>query len=251
MTRFLVIGDGRSGSTWLADMIRQHPRAACLMEPLAGSYKGGLYHHRYYWPDAAVWRCPKEAPVRGTYKYMGKYFDEKVWAIPKDAVGAKLLSFYFSWYRPSLPNYLRKIKRLKVVWIERNPLRKVLSEWYAQSLHNWNVEHPHEIKRREPSCVPWDFMRRKMVEYDQNRRNMDQTFRGRPICRVHYHNLLKHLNDSMDEVCRFLNIEPRDQYTTVFQRMTPQPFKDLVLNWRELKNLTPAPWRKYWERDKS
>jgi hypothetical protein len=250
MTKFVVIGDARSGTTWLADMIRQHPNAACLMEPMAGKYDHRLFHHQYYWPDDdAVWVGPDPKP-QGVYAAIGDYFDERVWPIPRAATGAKLLSFYFSYYK-GLNRYLQTVEDLRVIRIERNPLRKALSDHFASILSNWNAQGDEKVKERKPCELDWAYLRRRLQEYEQNAKNMDRVFKGRPLCRVYYHNLAKFNKPTMDEVCNFLEIDPLSEYTTVYHKMTPQSFEELVLNWQELKERTPPKWRKHWERDKS
>lgn len=250
MTRFVVIGDPRSGTTWLADMIGQHPQASCLMEPLAAVYADRLDHHHVYWEDDDVWRCGREKPVRGTYAGIGRYFDNKVWTLPGVATGSKLLSFYLSWY-PGFRKYIQTVDDLQVIWIERNPLRKALSDWYARQLQNWYASRGDVVKSRESARIPVQFMHNRLREYDDNRKKMDVTFARKPIHRVHYHNLLRHTRGTMNAVCRFLRIEQQEEYLTVFQRMTPQPLEELMLNADEIRKSFPAKWQKHWERDKS
>lgn len=257
MTKFVVIGEARAGTTWLADLIRHHPQAACLMEPLA-KYEERLIHHHYYWPNSddvwirtGKWVRTKEGElVRGTYKDIGAYFDKWIWTIPKQAQGAKLLSYYFFQYS-RLGQYLRDVDELHVIRIERNPLRVAMSDWYANKLCNWNVEELRLVKARQPFNMSWDYLKRRLQQHDKNHQLMDYYFEGRPICRVHYHDLLENVNSSMDAVSRLLGIEPQDKYTTTFQRMTPQSFDELVLNHKALRKNTPKRWQKYWERNKS
>ena len=167
-------------------------------------------------------------------------------------MGAKLLAYYFarSHFNPQLGKYLQGVEGLRVIWIKRNPLRVAVSAWYAEQLQNWNVENQKDIKERTPMDVPWDYVRQKLLECENSDRDVRDTLKDRPTHYAHYHELLQQLNQSMDVVCDFLHINRQQRYHTVYQRMTPGSFEDLVLNWKELRSKTPKSWRHFWGEDK-
>jgi hypothetical protein len=53
----------------------------------------------------------------------------------------------------------------------------------------------------------------------------------------------------MGQLCGFLGIDPQQEYTTSYHKMTPQPVRELVLNWDTLKEQSPPKWQAHWEQD--
>lgn len=247
-TRYIVVGCGRSGTTWLGDLIDQHSQASCLMEPCGTSYEARLDQHHLFWDDDDVWICPSESPPQGTYKWIGNYFKDKIWALPTPVCGAKMLAFYFNRFR-EVRNYLcsRGMQGLKVIWIHRNPIRVTLSSYHAEKLNSWNATDPKDIKERKPVEIPYSYFGTKMASLEREHDLLNELFHDNQMLHVHYERLLRRTDNDMSRVFGFLGL-PTEQVHSRYHKMTQGEFRDLVINWKELELLSPAKWNKHWDR---
>lgn len=242
-TKFVVVGCARSGTTWLADLIDHHSMASCMQEPCADFFHHRVAQHRLFWEDDDVWICPRDN--RGTYRNIGNYFADKIWTLPGQARGAKMLSVYFIRYH-GVTKYLCGLKDLKVIWIHRNPIRIVLSLYHAMKLNNWNSEAADEIKPREPVIIQPKFFRERMHMQDRHEAALRGAFGRHQLLHVLYDQLLKSTESVMASVFEFLGL-PQEDVTSKYHKMTQGEFTDLVINWKELRTITPGKWLMHWD----
>jgi hypothetical protein len=222
-------------------MLRQHSQSSCLLEPMGTSHEARLEQHHYYWPDDDVWRYKTQG---GTYHSIGKYFEDKIWTLPGEARGAKMLLFYFL-HQP-LRRYLHAVDGLKVIWLSRNPLASIASEWYAQQTSNWNARNPGEITPRKPTTVPLDFYLKHMRSTKDNMVHAKAGLEHHDAHHVSYHELRTGLEPAVHRICDFLEIQ-RELPDSMYIRLAKRPFKQLVTNWQEIKRHTPDNWQHYWD----
>ena len=222
-TRFMVLADSRTGSTWLMDLLRSHPNVVAYDEVFHGV---SVYGSR----ESGV-ASSEVGPVGRREADPASFLEQAVFA-PKDgstgAVGFKV--FYRHLIRRShrlrLPRALKSATGLRVVSLAR---RDMLAMLVSRTLA-WGQQAGQDRVRISPAhCLAF------FVAYDGQRHFWERYFGGHPLIRVDYEDLVAQPGPSLAPVLEHLGLEPHELRSEITRAERDPPTRT-VLNYSELRS---------------
>ena len=245
-TKFFIFFYERSGSTYLCDLLNNHPEIQCEMET--------------FWLD---WDLPKKASLAKRRQFSKKEalktLDELYSNSNKDnkSVGFKFKYPGQSKAYPEVWNHLASNSNdFKVIFLYRvNKLRAIVSSLNRQKLlekHKiTNVKQgdkiilePVEIDINEVKKMVWK--RHKIDE--EHFKLVKKHFSA--VLPVAYEDLCRDKNKTVDNILKFLEIEKTHELVSRFKKAGEKDFDKLILNYDELiESLMCTPFEIYLRSD--
>jgi LPS sulfotransferase NodH len=186
---YVLLFEGRTGSTFLTGALAQHPEVLAKDEKFAGQIKNGLgASEQLEWARGLF-----TAPLIGPYRARG--FKTKLSDV-LDPVGFAALL---------------QAKRARIILLlRRNLVKTVVSFVTAQALYEktgrWNLEHVAD--RSEPvqiDVASFDYMLQNRTQINQALEAYVHTLQL-PTLSLHYEDLLVDQQAFLNRVCQFLGV---------------------------------------------
>jgi Sulfotransferase family len=261
--RFIVLSGQRTGSHMLAQALNSHPRIVCFREAFNLRLDFVPFGVEGYDDHSSSdYTLRKQDPLR--------FLDERIFCEhPADiqAVGFKL-HYAHHWDAPPTLERITNDRELRVVHLRRrNAVRSLVSLKLAETTDVWVQEDSQTISRknlvraaRHPlkalNRVARSLRRRKLEQvpaavrrvtiapeecYEHLVKNAiittsyEERFAAHETFDVFYEDLTDAFDETLRDVQEFLRVTPA-RLTVSMQRQNPEPLRDLVANYDELRN---------------
>jgi len=249
-TRFVIVGDARTGSNLLWSALNSHPRVICFRE---------VFHFAHEFIDYAVpgfddratadVTLRREDAVRFLYERIFREFQPAI-----HAVGFKFL-YGHRWGFEPVVRALGEDRDIRVIHLRRrNIVRMFVSVRIAESTGRWLEPVPVGGWRRalavmrrpllgagrgvEPAPRPrLHVSAREIIAFEEQHRReamkMDALIRGHQVMTLLYEDMAHDRDMAFDSVQRFLGVRPR-RLKVGLRRQNPEPLRELIANYDEL-----------------
>lgn len=237
---------GRSGSTMLADLLRQHPHV---------HWDGEIYNHHFR-------RLARvEGPLRIGETETGLdpvgCFEQCMHHSLRRVYGFELKFCHLELAGTDLADYLKRVTERGVthfiVLERRNYLRKIVSAVIARQtrqyhLRTWKEPTLNRV-RIDVEDLAIDFDRRPLLSYLEGYRDnfarLDDLLADRRVLNLTYEeDLAPGPQESYRRICAFLGLTPR-RPAIRYARLNPYSLSELILNFEEVAAAlagTPFTW---------
>lgn len=260
--RFIILSGARTGSQLLAQALHAHPNVVCFREVFNGELETIQYGVEGYddlsTSDLAL---REQDPVRFLHE---RIFRD--WPASVQAVGFKF-HYTHHWVFPGLLEHLRGDEELAVIHLQRrNTLRRLVSLKLAERTGAWLEESEKAavtpaklaLAVRRPAMAfrrMRDKLRRTPVfaatskprvvitpeEYKEyivsvaiRQRSHSEVYAGHPMLDVYYVDMVGKWDSTFERVFDFLGV-PRTKVEPTLRRQNPEPLRDLIANFDELR----------------
>lgn len=231
---FVIVANGRDGSTLLQSSLDAHPEVDCQEEMLS------LYEQPKWW---------REAPSAAAYltlKVFHRNFKPNV-----KAVGFKLLS-YQGRESPvaDARDYLRSIGAKAILVERRNRVRHYVSYRLAHESAVWHSRDGQEARTETILVKPKEALR-ELRASDEAYARSRQEFADVPHLLLYYEDLAAHFDETLHRACGFLGVEPI-QLPQRVHKLERRSLREIVRNFDELqRELAETPYQAMLESDAS
>jgi hypothetical protein len=243
-----LIGDGRSGTTWLSDLINWEKSYREMFEPFHPKFvrqMNGLLFNQYVRPDDAAHRL---LPVASEV-FCGRLRDDRVDQANRGLWYRGLLikdvfaSLFACWAARQFPN-------LKIVLLIRNPFAVALSKWKTKDWH-WTTDPRDFLKQgslADDYLRPFeDLIRAAGDDYIENQvliwailhYVLLLQFKPGELHVVFYEDLLRQPEQELTRLFRYLKPDCVDRMTEGALRVLPRPSRVAPKD----KKVVGATWR--------
>lgn len=237
-TPFIIVGGPRSGSTLLQTLLDSHPYAICMHEIVKeGSGRSGF--ERYF-----LGSRDKLLQIRGKddegKEFLKEIFNSRVpcWV---EALGFKAL-YTFPWSsekRKKTWLALGEIPDLRVIWLSRNPVRRVLSFAIARKTGQWRGQRTVEPVEVDPIYVV-----RRLRRDDELAQAARRRLRDTAMLHVQFEDLIALPEAELRNIQKKLNLPVRSLHTSL-RRQNPKPMDQAVANYSKVrKEISKTKWKK-------
>ncbi len=246
-TRFLVLGEGRTGSNLLVQALNSHPNVVCYREVFNWTHKRIDYNVEGYEDlSRKDVRFRADDPLR--------LLDERIFRdYPADiaAVGLKL-HYGHAFGFAGVEEALIEDQALRVVHLRRqNMLRTLVSLRVAEQTGVWEHDEDASLRvrlrrlaGRVSTRVKYGDPARVRLTYEQcnqffivhalQGQRYDELFAAHPVLQVRYEDLAKNRDSVLAGVQRFLGVPFVDLKVTL-QRQSRTPLRETIVNFDELR----------------
>lgn len=211
---FVVLFQGRSGSSWLIEALSSHPQIEAIGEKLAALHVGGAAAQNR-WLESYFADRPPDGSVLGFKTKLSDVID--------------------------VPGFASQLVRSKcaVIWLDRANLVKQAVSWLrADELYErhgvHNIRDPGD--RLPPSQLDAAELLRRTVTLDRGRSQLSRFVEGLnlPTLRIRYEDLLEDPESVFDGTQRFLRVE-RCRLTALLVKATSDSLAAAVSNLEEVE----------------
>lgn len=232
----------RSGSSFLIQSLRSHPRVIAFGEVFnpgrIGFNTPGFENH-----DPVLMKLRKRRPA--------EFLERNVFGAEVGdaaAIGFKLFYSHLErrWVRPA-GTYLAGMPGLKVIHLtRRNLLRAYLSRKIASKTGVWGIRTPEERQLPQVSLK-----RRRVRRYFEKVRGFEEKygkmFGGCELLPLAYEDLSASYDEETGRVQRFLGVEEKPlRSRTVVQEV--RPLSDAIVNYAALEaTFASSPWAEFFD----
>jgi hypothetical protein len=204
-TPFIILCQGHSGTTYLASLLDSHPDIACY---------GELFNDKSNRRNQLAFHASGHKDPRA-------FFRELVARTNARAVGFKLGAWGMRMYHPEAVDIVKE-PGLHVIRLRRNPLAKLLSTRLSGARRSY---------RREPVRLPPQATVRSLRYLEFENMLLDGLTQGKATIQLTYEELVA--DPAIEQVQRFLGVEPRPLNSTTSKRRT-RPLREMIVNWDEI-----------------
>jgi LPS sulfotransferase NodH len=223
--KFVIYGQGRTGSELLCDLLSCHPLIHCDQEI--------LFYHTFF---------PK------------LFVTGKQAASPRKVYGFKVKIYQLQEVQHCEPRqFLSDLlaENWKIIHIQReNILRQGISLLTARQRKKFHIKSKKQKPSDRKVWIDCDLLLRQMIDREAYQKADAEVLAGLPHITVTYEqDLLSEAQHqpTIDRICRYLEI-PIAPVQTTFVRLTPDKLSDLVENYDELVNvISKSPYAGYLE----
>lgn len=230
-TKFIILGRARTGSNFLASMLRSHGEVICF---------GELFHFRrdmIFWDYPGFEVTPEALALRDRDPV--RFIDTRVFASvphPVKAVGFKL--FYNQAQEEdwrSVWNYLKEQTGCKVIHLQRrNIVRVHLSEKIADKTQRWVIFRDDDAHRDVAVELTFSDCLRTFESMHEYVERYQRFFADHDVLDVFYEELVSNTEVETDRIQRFLGVPPR-QLRAGIRKQARQPLTTMIGNYDEFK----------------
>lgn len=245
-TPFFVWFTGRTGSTYLCDLLNSHPQIHCRKEDFSEirveddaklppdakvlELNGIRFTRKVFTPSEILHDPSPEESVN----YLNRLF-----STGEDACGFKLKFPNQSLAYPEVMTALGQIKELKVIELLRsNALKQAISLRNVDRIQQLGVSKSGNALKQvslEPLELDIQLTLAHARYFIRTRTEFRQQIES--FANVHcvtYERLLNETNETMQSVLEFLNVDPKVGLASNFQKTTPDKLVDAIANYDEL-----------------
>ena len=229
-TKFIILGRARTGSNFLASMLRSHGEIICF---------GELFHFRretIRWDHPGFEVTPETLALRDRDPLA--FIDTRVFGdVPQSvkAVGFKLFYNQAQDDFRSVWNYLKAQKDCKVIHIRRrNIVRVHLSEKLADKTQRWVILRDDDAHQDVAVELAFSDCLRTFEHMEECIERYQRFFADHDVLDVFYEELVSNTDVETDRIQRFLGVPPR-QLLARTRKQVRQPLTTMIRNYDELK----------------
>lgn len=249
VSRFIVLGSGRTGSNLLVSMLNSHPQIQCLNELFNPSEPD-----RILWGRAERETGSEDLALRASNPV--RFLEERVFVDPTGR--ARLVGFKIFYYHARDPIgeqvwlHLRSDSELKVIHIKRrNRLRKHLSEQVAKMTRKWAITSDREAHRNIKVTLPVEQCVASFERTIGYENEAAEFFKNHAILDVYYEALSSNSEQIGARVLNFLGAKQLPMVSST-RRQIVQPLREIVENYDDLvAHFAGTPWERYLNDDES
>lgn len=209
--KFLIYGQGRTGSELLCSLLDANPDIQCDTE---------IFFHHIFLPKLLIKgkcnSCPKKA-----YGFKVKIY--------------QLLDIQKKDPRQFLIDFLDD--RGKIIYLKRqNLLRQGISLITARQRKQFHIKSKNQAVKKEKINIDCDLLLAQMRDREAYDDTDAKVLEGLPYIPIVYEDdLLKEENHqaTVDKICEYLKITPTPVQTK-FRKLTPENLSDLIANYDEV-----------------
>lgn len=237
-TKFVILFFERSGSSWLADMLNNHPEVSCLPEVFSLN-----------WNSEDKEKVGQ--PIHTTEAEIKEQLN-RIYTKPK----TKARGFKFKYplqvnSYPLVADFLEQQKKdIRLVFLYRkNRLKGAISSQNNRRLRAINKQS--NLRVGESALEPLQLNIPNAVKYVKQRERADFQFfkKAKQFKHLHvvtYEDLLVKTPEVLNGVYEFLGVNTDHILQTKFQKVTPDSIKEAITNYDRLcKRLRCHPMEKY------
>ncbi|HRY28778.1 MAG TPA: hypothetical protein P5079_01930 [Elusimicrobiota bacterium] len=216
--RYVILFEGRTGSSYLTELFWSHPRIRARSEGLAAIYHdGGTAAEQLCWARAAL-----TPPVLGRFSAVG--FKTKVHEMFDPRRMAELFRA-----KNAHVFHMQRRNRIKLLLSEINALR------LSQKTGQWNIYR--EEDRLPPVRVDpeeFRFLLKGREEREQKLTDYVAAL-GLPTLPVFYEDLVREKEKTLDRIFSFLGIEPRALRAKMIKHNS-EDLREVIENFDDLRS---------------
>jgi LPS sulfotransferase NodH len=232
---FVLVARQRSGSTWLADLLNNHPSIKMFGELFLWRVRSAdirLDEFPGYYDYASQMRFVIR-PV-SIFRYLDRFYLQQ-----EKAVGFKLMYSQFRHF-PEVLLYLR-LRKIPVIYLVRqNYLDSVISLETAFTRGRFHSDRAADLSANNAIYLEPAATLRKIIRQERQHKLVKLTLRllGLDYCSVNYENLCADTRSTLAEILAFLNLEPLDMaLQSQFRKLVTKSHRDGIANYDELKRV--------------
>ncbi|MDJ0510395.1 MAG: Stf0 family sulfotransferase [Crocosphaera sp.] len=244
--KFIIVGNARTGTTFLQELINSHSQAICLGELFNPKITSPRWLSEYFLGSNVdvFW---EKAPI--------KFLRQDVFRrVPKEirAVGFKMTYAQGKTEQENWQNvlpYLIDLKHLKVIHIKRNnKLESHLSIKIARQTKRW-----HKLEKTtgkdDKNEISFSLDYQECLNYFTNIKNLEQEydvmFKNHDTIEITYEKIAHNYQEQMGLIDKFLGLEYEVPIPNTY-KIQKKPLSKAISNYFELKEKFKAtPWYEY------
>ena len=136
---FIVLGFRRSGTTYISELIKTHPNAKCLIEPLTLNIDNFRQHEFSYWTDKDFVQTIYHSSFRNKQLAVEFLTEFKKWldvSSDRNAIGFKEVTLHSKilWLKKFIPD-------IKIIYLTRDPKNVVASFKKLNFSQRWDYKN--------------------------------------------------------------------------------------------------------------
>lgn len=224
---FVIAAGPRSGSTLLQTLLNSHPNVVCMHELLLKS--GGKSRFRRY----NVGRRGELIALRK--RNMGAFL-QAVLKEPQppwvQAIGFKAMYVQprDAAARVETWKVLGEVDGLRVIWLDRNSVRRVISFAIARKTGHWIGQ-----QTKEPIAIDPDYVLRRLRFEEREAEKARRAIQGVPVLNVQFESLVEDPPSTLGGVQEFLGVRQRSLQSSL-SRQNPRSLKEMVANYDDVRD---------------
>lgn len=238
--RFVILFQGRSGSSFLTSVLNEHPQAGCRYEDFDTHGQNPIHRKVNCLSDEII----VDPTPKRTQEHLLNIFNR-----PLAATGFK---FKFPCQYAAFPeitmSLLKRREDLFVIHlVRRNLVKRIVSMNHLRHLRkstqlvSSNVVDQHDVQR---FAIDIPALLDKLVLESLYSDQLAQFAERFANClRVEYEDLLENPRMTLDRITGFLGLAPFEEIEGRFRKATPDDLRDVLENYGELESaLAGTPW---------
>ena len=238
--KFVLVTEGRTGSTWVIHLLESHPEIVCF---------GELFHENFYGTlpdgsqDIVTWNSYTASLPRAhgrieRFRMYFKYFDQYIY---RQRPGRKAIGFKLSYTQAvrgfAILAYLKAHRVSVIHLLRRNHLDRILSEDAIHARAQLHARVGVTVAPVQIHLEPESLLRR-IEDRDQQNRSAREFYSklGVPCFELFYEDLLKD-QSAMVGVLRFLGVDPTQPLHSPLQKLNPTDHRQIIANFDEVRDV--------------
>ncbi len=231
-TKFIILGRARTGSNFLASLLRSHRRIMCF-----GELFNNLRRDTIFWDYPGCEVTPEALGLRERDPVA--FIDTRVFAsVPRHvkAVGFKLFYVHAQeehWR--GVWDHLKSHTDCKVIHLRRrNIVRVHLSEKIAFQTQRWSILRDDDAYRDVAVEVTFGECLKMLGQTREYVERYQRLFADHDVLEVFYEDLVSNFDAETDRIQRFLGVARR-RLRAATRKQARQPLTTMISNYAELK----------------
>ena len=244
VSKFIILTTQRSGSTWLMDMLDNHPNIKVYNELFlnmdnkskwADPNQPIFYNYEKTTPGKRPWKTIKY--LNNLYTYDGQY----------DAIGFKLMYDHLFRKPEILVNLLSEGYKI-VHLVRENSIDVMLS--YAIARENKRFFTEQEVENKKIHLNPHEFNKQvKKQDFKVNLARIILAALPNKILNISYDNLKDNQRETLTKITQFLsvpNVDNQEEITITLKKINQKSPAEVIENYSEIKAIfTGTKFAKY------
>jgi LPS sulfotransferase NodH len=226
--RFMILGRSRVGSTYLMRLLNSHPEAV-------------MYPAVYHSIDAKIGRPyigDMDAPLALRQKDPVAFLDQYIYRDYPGYIRACGFKLFYSHAREAsqqpLWSYIERSPEIRIIHLQRKSLlRNIVSGLIARKTGRY-IDYRGTPSSKAIS-LGTDELRSHFERLRRQQARHRETFRHHQVLDIYYEDLVDDFSVQMRNIQRFLGLSVRLDLSGGIRRQNPEPIRDLVVNFDELK----------------
>lgn len=234
MKKFVVLTSQRSGSTWLVDLLNNHPDISAASELFLGRSTqedphGYSFNQFYYYKKRTLAIRPFS-----TFLYLQKFENDA----KNGAAGFKLMHSQLRFLLELIPWFV--IRRYRIIRLtRRNHLNKIIS---AKLRRETNIAHLKDrsgiTQEAEVYLDPQETLNK--IQYkERQKKRMDflAEYLPNPSLYITYNQLRNDCTSAMNKVADFLQVEKQEKWKSKHKKINKKSQEGRLENYLEVKSV--------------
>lgn len=249
--KFIILSGGRSGSTYLQQLLDSHPTVTCYDEIFnvtnAQSHSFGTFCKKQFpitsWMflRGKISKWPFNFPLRFLFQQYIKFlFQEK----QNPAVGFKLTYDQLLHYN-AIESWL-KTNSVSVIHLQRkNPLKAAISLLKAKASGIYTVTSNDNPQNKKINIRPSEILDELKRQINEKLK-CEEIIQNKRTITIYYEDLFGKQSETIQTVAAFLKIDNNSFTKPDIAKTNPQNLTDVLENYEEVKKLLQGTeWEKY------